>query len=166
MGSALGPWRAATSGSEKRNVAPAPGREVAHSRPPWNSTMVLLIASPSPSPFDFVVKKGVKMRGSTSGANPAPVSLTRTSTPASPAPPAPRVLPGGGAAALAARALRRRGRLHAVEHQVQHHLLDLRPVALDGRQGRRALESDRDAVHAGLRLEQPHGLGGQRVHVH
>ena len=44
-----------TAGKARWKVAPWPGFEVAHSRPPWLSPIDRLIESPIPSPPGFVV---------------------------------------------------------------------------------------------------------------
>jgi hypothetical protein len=46
-------------GSAKWNVAPYPSFGVAHSRPPWASTIERQIDNPIPMPAGFVVKKAL-----------------------------------------------------------------------------------------------------------
>src|SRR5712671_1258954 len=53
---------------------------VAHSRPPWASTIERQIDSPIPMPLDLVVKKALKSRSAFSAEMPTPQSVTLTST--------------------------------------------------------------------------------------
>jgi hypothetical protein len=56
---------------------------VAHSRPPWASTIERQIESPIPMPLDLVVKKGSNSRSAFSEGIPTPQSVTLRSTCAS-----------------------------------------------------------------------------------
>ena len=61
--------------------APPSGPVSASMRPPCAWAMAWLTASPSPVPEDFVVKKGSKRRGRSSGFTPGPESDTATLAP-------------------------------------------------------------------------------------
>jgi len=67
-------------GNVKRNVAPRPGFALAHSRPPCDSMIMRLIASPIPVPPVFVVANALKICSILSAGIPTPVSLTDTIT--------------------------------------------------------------------------------------
>src|SRR5262249_31602434 len=72
--------RSLESGRHKVNVVPFPTSLSTKILPPCRSAMPRLTESPNPvpSPSLFVVKNGSKMRGSTAGGMPEPVSLTST----------------------------------------------------------------------------------------
>ena len=82
------------------------------------------IESPMPSPSDFVVKKGSKIRFATASSSPGPVSSTATST-----------APGSASAAdtdsSRVHSVTRTHGFNAVYDQVQQHLLQLNPVTED-----------------------------------
>src|SRR5436190_5377207 len=70
-------------GIENENVVPRFGVLSTQIRPPWASTMPLLIGRPSPAPCRFAraaCQKRSKTRGSFSGAMPEPVSVIRKMT--------------------------------------------------------------------------------------
>src|SRR6476619_2986868 len=72
--------RSLDNGRHKVNVVPFPTSLSTRILPPCRSAMRRLTESPSPvpSPSFFVVKNGSKIRGSTVGGMPEPVSLTST----------------------------------------------------------------------------------------
>src|SRR5262249_13946523 len=65
-------------GRVRTNSVPRPGSLATSIVPAWASTILREIAMPSPVPFSFVVKNGLKMRSSLSGGMPHPLSRTRT----------------------------------------------------------------------------------------
>ena len=89
---------------------------------------------------------------------PAPVSLHRYLDACRRCAPSPRRLRAAAVARVG-------DRLHAVEHEIDHHLLDLGRVGLHRRQPAAAFQAHRDAVQPRLRLEHAHRLAGQRVDV-
>ena len=59
-----------------KSVAPRASLEVAHNRPPCDSTMERLMANPIPLPCGLVVKKAEKIWSTFPSGSPEPVSLT------------------------------------------------------------------------------------------
>src|SRR6266850_168651 len=67
-----------TAGKETRTRVPRPGALSTLTSPPWRSTIFLTMAMPRPVPEGFVVKNGRKIFSRSSGAMPAPLSMTST----------------------------------------------------------------------------------------
>src|SRR5262249_50660119 len=70
-------------GIVKENVVPFPGVLSTQIRPPWASTMPLVMGSPSPAPSRrglVACQNRSKTRGTSSGAMPEPVSATQKTT--------------------------------------------------------------------------------------
>src|SRR5712664_3028261 len=70
----------AFTGRVNCNVAPWGTFAVAHSRPPWASTIERQIESPIPMPLGLVVKKALNSRSALLAEIPTPVSVTVTRT--------------------------------------------------------------------------------------
>jgi hypothetical protein len=70
-----------TPGTVNRKTVPYGTFADTHNCPPCDSMIERQIESPMPSPSDFVVKKGSKIRCAIVGSSPAPVSSIVTSTP-------------------------------------------------------------------------------------
>src|SRR5215831_12175443 len=84
------------NGKSTTNVAPPQGGLIARSLAPCACATPAEIASPRPEPRCFVVKNGSKMRSSSSGAMPGPVSATVTVISSVPRVTATRTSPPGG----------------------------------------------------------------------
>ena len=63
-------------GRDKRRVLPLPGSLSNVILPPWPSTILATMASPSPTPLCLVVTKGLKIVSSLSEGMPQPRSIT------------------------------------------------------------------------------------------
>ena len=109
-------------GNVKRNAAPPPLLFSAQSRPPCASTIVREIGRPMPIPFGLVVKNGSKTCASLSAGMPWPVSLTAIST---------DCVPSSRAVTLTRRScgLTPLSGVHAVEDEIEQHLLEMHAVA-------------------------------------
>ena len=149
---------AGASGRVKEMIAPPPGAFSACILPPWVSTIVREMASPSPIPVALEVTKASNTRGSSSGGMPGPESLTETSASLPLAkrvpisqPPLPLGPDGHG--------------LHGVERQVDDDLLHLDRIRADRRKPRVQLGLERDALHRRILGQQAHRLveGGVQV---
>src|SRR4030081_3612859 len=68
------------AGNSTRKQAPCPGTLTSLSDPPWASTILETIASPSPTPDFFVVTNGLKICSFNSGGIPGPLSSISTTT--------------------------------------------------------------------------------------
>ena len=136
------------AGSSQCSVAPQSELLVAHTRPPWVSTMLLHIARPSPMPCPFVVTKGSKTRSRSAGGIPSPRSVTQTS-----------MSPAGGRSRLdeeVAVHLAIVHRITAVDDEIEEHLLQLDSIATHGLQIRRERGAHRDLAIEQIALHQSH----------
>ena len=144
--------RACTRQVDGERAARRRPRSRRRSPPPRSVTMPCTSDRPRPvpTPTSLVVKNGSKMRSSTSGAMPLPVSATTSRTYSAASgrvagrDRARRLEPTDSSATRSLPAGRHR--LHGVGAQVHHHLVHLRRVAEHRRRRRRA--SVRASVHA------------------
>src|SRR5207237_6267664 len=92
-GVAIGVVSAEATGSWMRKVAPSPGGLTTEIVPPCSLMIPYVMDRPRPVPLptSLVVKNGSKIRGSSPGGIPAPVSVNATSTIADPTEPEMRI---------------------------------------------------------------------------
>ena len=106
-----------------------------------------LIANPMPSPSGFVVTKAVKIRSRSCGSMPTPASCTATRM-ASVSSGCDRMINSRGRSVTAAHGF------HAVQHQIQEHLLQLNAIAQHGGEIGRQVGLQRHPVAAHLAVGQ------------